>query len=272
MDSAGMLVHKLWALHPAAAVLFAVAALIGFYALRRTKGFDKAVHLLRVGLYGRLSEGKPQRALESIPGNTSLEKHVGFFAGGEKVVHFGTTYNNLRASGEAIHTALFTTIAAHVIMSIKTQRGMTAQEKAQNKLGFFDIYRPNIGAALAPSDSGAFATADKPDGTKRGDVDMEKFDHIFPAGQDYVTGKDIARLVQANFERDAGKASFIKRLLGRMQSKRSFDQMLALMADRVVIEDGKPVPAISREQLLWLYQGRAMYDLIQERTGRDILK
>ena len=126
-----------------------------------------------------------------------------------------------------------------------------------------------------PSDSGAFATNDLADGTKRGDVDMAKFDRIFrefASGRDYVTAKDLARLQKANFARDAGRAGLLKRLVGRFQSKRSFDQMLSFMADRVVADgSGKLVPAISREQLLWLYQGRVMYDLIEERTGRDPL-
>lgn len=274
MDAAGMLALHHFKANPAAGALYVIAAAIGYYALRRTKALDKAVHLLRVAAYGRLREGKPQRSLESIPGATGLEKHVGYFAGGQIRVRFSDTFRNLRGSGEAVQTALVTALAAHLTMSGKTQAGLTPQEKKSAGLRRFDIYRPNIGRALMPSDSGAFAVADKADGTKRGDVDLEKFETLFryyAGGRGYVTAKDLARRGKADYARDAGKASLLKRLIGRYQSKRSFDQMLAQLGDRVVVEDGKLVPAISKPQLLWLYQGRAMYDLIEERTGRDLL-
>lgn len=276
MDTAGMLALHHFKADPAAGAVFVLAAAIGWYALRQTKSLDKAVHLLRAALYGRLREGKPQRALDSIPGATGLEKHVGYFGGGKTRVQIADTFRSLRATGEAVHTAAITSLAAHLTMSGKTQKGLTAAEKRALRLRRWDIYLPNIGRALMPSDSGAFAVSDLPDGTKRGDVDPAKFERIFrdfAGGRDYVTARDLARLEQANYARDAGKAPFLKRLIGKIQSKRSFDQMLAQLADRVVYEpeSGKLVPAISRPQLLWLYQGRAMYDLMQERTGKDVL-
>ncbi len=54
------------------------------------------------------------------------------------------------------------------------------------------------------------------------------------------------------------------------RSKRRTDQLMLLFADRVVEEDHKLVPAVSKAMLLRFYQGAAQYDLIREHDEGDL--
>ena len=45
---------------------------------------------------------------------------------------------------------------------------------------------------------------------------------------------------------------------------------MALFADRIVMEDNKLVPAITRETLLRFYQGSAQYDLLNEHRKGEV--
>jgi hypothetical protein len=205
----------------------------------------------------------------------ALEKHGRFISGGREVGTFALSYHNLRRSGLPFATSLTTAVLSHVLFSRKTQKNMTQEERQHFKPGFFDIFMPRLSDAQGPSNTGVYAKKDLPDGTKRGDINREEFDRIFrefAVGRDYLTAYDLVRMREANMDREEG--SWFKRLFGRIASKRQFDQLLTVYADRVVYEEEKfstLVPAISREQLFAFYQGGLQYDIVEQREGSNLM-
>jgi hypothetical protein len=119
------------------------------------------------------------------------------------------------------------------------------------------------------------APADNRKGLAAGALDMEEFDRMFrlnAPGRDYLAAYDFARMGEGNRLRDAreGRGTTISRWIGRLAGKRRVDQLLLLFADRVVEEDRKLVPAISRDMLLRFYQGSAQHDLMLEHREGDL--
>ncbi|MBI4057670.1 MAG: hypothetical protein HY399_09005 [Elusimicrobia bacterium] len=273
MDIGGIIAIHFWATLPLLSFLLGgTAVLTGFLAWRRARKFKHSLNLLRVGLTSVLKEGQLQRSYESLPGKTALEKHGRFFSGGKEVETFRSSFHYLRSTGLLFFTCLLTAVLSHILFSRKTQRNMTREEKARFRPGRFDIYVPNLSDAQNPSNTGVYAKKSLPDGTQRGDINTQEFDRIFrqfAVGRDYITQYDLTRMLEANMDRETG--SWFKRMFGRIASKRQFDQLFKVLADRVVWEEekfGGLVPAISRDQLLRFYQGGALYDIAQQRTGK----
>jgi hypothetical protein len=104
---------------------------------------------------------------------------------------------------------------------------------------------------------------------------MEEFDIMFrqyAPGRDYMTAYDMARMREWNQWRDAqeGRGNVLTRTLGRFAAKRRADQLIELYADRVVAEDNKLVPAVSRDMMLRVYQGSAQADVSRERAASGL--
>ncbi len=263
-----LIAWRLLAASPVAAVLIALAATwAGVRALRAARKFKKDLDLLRIGLYGNLNAGRAQRAPETLPGATSLEKHARYFSGGSEVETFSATYRNVRATGQSAFASLTTALSWHLAFARTTQKTMTPKQKALFKPGFFDVFTPNIALTQGAVSSRVFSDGSKP-GIARGDIDMVEFDRIFrefAVGRDYLTEYDVVRLQEANWDRDVHR-SRLAREIGLFASKKRFKQLFARFADRVVYEDdkdGRLVPAISREQLLYFFSGGLKYDLAE---------
>lgn len=283
MGLAGMIAFRLWVAAPPAAVILGGAAVVaGFLAWRQARAVKASFQLLRVRLSAELGEDAKHVDPAALPGETSIQKRYWFLLGDKKtpVASFGDSYAALRRSGLSAWKASGTTVLSHLLFSRKTQRNMTADEKARYSPGFFDIYVPNLIDAQGYSNTRAYASREEAaaKGMKAGDIDRTEFDRIFRefgALRGYVTAWDLARMREANAWRDAqeGRGNWLTRLFGRLAAKRRHDQLLELFADRVVWEDelhGKRVPAVSRDQLLRFYQGGAQYDLMKERKGAPL--
>lgn len=243
------------ALHAAAAALgVGVLLLLGAYYLMLGKDLER----LRVSLYSILKQGRPRLEAEHLPGDSHLEKAIRFFSEGNPVGKFGTIRRQVKALGLP---GLMTALSSVLWFSGKTQRGLPPGER--DRLGRFDIYMPNIANARHPAHSGVYG----PDGN----VDMGQFERVFAefaGGRDQITAKEIARMRAANRRRARAEgASWLESWFSWFASKRQFDQLMAIAPDRLVWEDGKLVPAVSRAQLLYWYQGGLRYDLAQEREG-----
>ena len=272
MDVGGMLAFHLFAASPVAAVLIGmIATYVGLKALRAAKEFKKSIELLRVGLYGNLKEGRPQRTPESLPGATSLEKHARYFSGGSEVETFSATYHNVRATGQSKFASFTTAVSWHLVFARKTQKGMTAEQKTQFKPGFFDVFTPNIEITQGAAGNGIFSNGQKP-GLKRGDVDMAEIDRVFrefAVGRDYLTEYDVICMQEANWDRDTTH-SWLAKKVGLFASKKRFRQLFARFADRVAYEDekdGRLVKAISREQFVYFFTGGLKYDVAEDWSG-----
>jgi hypothetical protein len=227
-----------------------------------------------------MREGQPVSDSSHLPGSTALQKRYWFLKGDNAgpVATYGSMYRALRKSGLPPWTAFGTTVLSLLSFGPKTQRGMTRQQKRSAGIGLFghfNIYLPNISQAMSYSSTRVYAPADNAKGLTPGDVDMEEFERMFRCyapGRDYLTAYDLARMREGNQLRDAreGRGNWLSRRMGRLASKRRSDQLLPLFADRVVEEDHKLVPAISRELLLRFYQGSAQYDLLREHEEGDL--
>ncbi|MBI3554434.1 MAG: hypothetical protein HY077_18210 [Elusimicrobia bacterium] len=270
MDLGGMLALRLMHAAPLAAAVLGAAVFGGWAVWRGAKKFGQSVGLQRAQLYGVLKEGEPQIPIEDLPGQSALEKHGRYFSGGEAVAKFRRTYHYIRMQGLSPFGSFTTAVSWHLFFSGKTQKNMTPEERDRFKPGRFDNYIPNFPDAQGPTNTRIYAMRDIPGIAKRGDVDMREFERIFrdfAPGGDYVTMKDLRRLWAANAERDADRTNWLTRRIGKTAFNKRFKQLLIILADRVVEEDGKLVPAISRAGLLRYYEGGAAYDLLRERGG-----
>lgn len=272
MDLGGMLAWKLALVDAPVAAALAAAVVTGWLAWRGIKDFSNAVALARPGVYGELKAGAPQIPIDALRGRTALERHGYYFSGGKEVAKFWTTYHYVRATGLGVLKSLSTAASWHLFFSAKTQKNMTPEERAEFKPGRFDNYIPNFSDAQGPTNTRIFAMQDIPGGPKRGDVDMAQFNRLFDQfapGRDYLTKKDLARIWQANARRDWATTTPFSRFIGKIAFNKRFNQLYAILADRVATEDGAQVPAISRAGLLRYYQGGASYDLLRERNGQN---
>ncbi|MBI3554037.1 MAG: hypothetical protein HY077_16195 [Elusimicrobia bacterium] len=266
---------------PVIAGILALAAVVTAVAtLKKAGAAAAAVRLQGAEIKARLRKDAPHIDPATLPGETSIQKRYWFLLGDKKspVATFRDSYKALRGSGLSAWKAFVTAAFSHMGMARRTQRNMTAQEKARYKPGFFDLYVPNIIAAHGYSNSRVYVQPQdaKATGLKAGDLNMAEFDRIFRdfgALRGYVTAYDLSRLRDANEWRDKqeDRGNAFTRLLGRLAAKRRAEQLIELFADRVVWEDGLPggrVPAISRERMLQFYQGSAEAELNREREGK----
>jgi hypothetical protein len=263
--------------HPLSALVFAVAALSGIPSFRWSKAFAADASVLKIALRNRMREGQAVSEAAHLPGETALQTRYWFLKGDNEkpIATFSSCMRALIESGLPVWTAFGTTLLSLVSFGPKTQRGLTAQQKHEAGLGKFDIYLPNIAQAQSYSSTRVYASADNHKGLGAGALDTEEFDRMFrlyAPGRDYLAAYDFARMGEGNRLRDAGegRGTTISRWIGRLAGKRRVDQLLLLFADRVVEEDRKLVPAISRDMLLRFYQGSAQHDLMLERREGDL--
>ncbi|HVE12528.1 MAG TPA: caleosin family protein [Elusimicrobiota bacterium] len=237
------------------AAFLALGAAYAMTALARRLVLGKNMELLRVSLYSIIKQGRPRRDAGSLPGDSDLEKHARFFSEGKPVGTLWTMFRQVKKLGIP---GFMTALSSALLFSGKTQAALSPAQKGL--LGRFDVYMPNIVAAQHPAHSGVYG----PDGNVN-DAQFERIFAEFAPGRDYVTAQDIARMRRANYERArANGVSFLKALFSYFASKRQFDQLLMVAPDRVAWEDGKWVPAISRAQLRYWYEGGLRYDIAQE--------
>jgi Animal haem peroxidase len=277
---AGVVAAALLFSNPLAAALMALAAVSAIPTWRRSSAFARDAQVLKISLRNRMREGQPVTDATRLPGDTALQKRYWFLKGDNEkpVATFGSMYRTLRNSGLPVWTAFATTVLSLWSFGRKTQRGMSTAQKRAAGIGFFGwfkIYLPNISQAQSYSSTRVYAPADNAKGLKAGELDMAEFERAFrlyAPGRDYLTAYDFARMGEGNQLRDARekRGNWWSRRSGRLAAKRRAAQLFLLFADRVVEEDFKLVPAVSREMLLRFYQGAAQYDLLREHEEGDL--
>lgn len=105
-----------------------------------------------------------------------------------------------------------------------------------------------------------------------GSVNMDEFELMFMTyapGRDHLTGYDFSRMHEGEMIREGGTASFFMWIAELRRHNRRMRSMLYHFADRVVEEDKKLVPAISKDMLLRYFQGMAQAELRREREEGD---
>lgn len=270
----GFMAYHTWGANPVISILFGLLALTGFNVRKKSDAFVGCAQLLKIALRNRMREGQPVTDATTLPGETALEKRYWHLKGDNEhpVATFTTCYRALREQGLPPWTAFGTTVLSLVSFARKSQKGLSLREKWAVGIGpfsWFKIYIPGLIHAQGESNTRIYAPIGNDRGIRPGDPDMKEFDFMFARfapGRDYMTGYDLVRMREANAVRDAraGRGSFVSRLIGRFAAKRRHAQLLALFADRVVEEDRKLVPAISKETFLRVYQGAAQADLLRE--------
>ncbi|MGP0094236.1 MAG: peroxidase family protein [Xanthobacteraceae bacterium] len=268
-----------WAVHsahPLLALVLVVVALSGIPSFTWSNAFAADAAVLKIALRNRMREGQAVSEVAGLPGATALQKRYWFLKGNNEkpVATFSSCMGALIESGLPAWTAFGTTVLSLVSFGPKTQHGLSEQQKREAGLGMFDICLPNIAQAESYSSTRVYAPADNRKGLAAGELDMDEFDRMFrlyAPGRDCLTAYDFERMGEGNRLRDAreGRGTPISRLIGRLAGKRRTGQLLLLFADRVVEEDRKLVPAISRDMLLRFYQGSAQYDLMLEHQEGD---
>jgi hypothetical protein len=276
LDVGGMIAFHLFAAHPIGALIIgATSVYFGTAALKAGRRYVEALDTQRVALKNTLTLGATARSAADLPGETAIQKRYWFLLGGKKspVATLSDSYAALTKSGLPKWQAFTTAALSHLSFARKTQKNMTAAEKARWNPDLFDIYVPNIIDASGYSNTNVYSDGSNPV-VKKGDVDMAEFERLFRefGMRDYLTAYDLTRIREANQYRDAqaGRGNWFSRLKGRLAAKRRADQLLQIFADKVVWEDelhGRHVPAITRERLLQVYQGPAQYQLMDERAA-----
>jgi Animal haem peroxidase len=277
---AGWLAWTMHASHPLVALLFVVAGLSGLSTRSGSNTFAADAQLLKVSLRNRMREGQTKTDAADLPGETALQKRY-WFLKDDNEAPVATLTSMLRAlckSGQPPWTAFATAFTSLLSFGRKTQKGLTWRQKRKAGIplfGFISIYLPHIHQAMGESATRIYARADNGKGLLPGDIDMDEFERMFRAfapGRDYLTAYDFARMHEANRLRDAaaGRGNCLSRLFGLLAAKRRTAQLMPLFADRVVEEDRKLVPAISRDTMLRFYQGSAQHDLMIEHLEGDL--
>jgi heme peroxidase len=276
MDGAGMLAWGLLHAHPVTAALMLAVSLSGLGTFGAIKSYKKDIAVLQTSLLSRLRAGLPVTDAKNVPGATALEKRYWFLkpASSDKpVATLFNTFRALEAHGLPRFKAFMTAALSQLMFGPKTHKNMTWGEWFSTGMWYqpFAIYLPNLIDAQGYSNTRIFAARGNTKGLKPGDVDMDEFERsfkLYAPGRDYMTAYDMTRMREWNQWRDKqdGRGNPISRTLGRLAAKRRADQLIALYADRVVTEDGKHVPAVSKGMMLRVYQGSAQADITNERA------
>ncbi len=269
--------YALFAAAPIAAVALGIAGLIAAHSMsKNVAAMDAAVALQAVEIKARLRKDAPKIDPATLPGDNAIAKRYWFLLGDKNnpVATFKGSYKALRASGISVYGAFKLALLAHIVFPPKTQKFMTAEEKARWPVGRFDIFVPNMIDAHSYANTRTYMSREDAAalGLKPGDVNMVEFDRMFREFgglRGYMTAYDFARMREANQWRDKteGRGTVLQRIIGRWQAGRRAGDVLNVFADRVVWEDGLPggrVPAISRERLLEFYQGVSQAELDRE--------
>ncbi|MBI3297126.1 MAG: hypothetical protein HYZ75_03110 [Elusimicrobia bacterium] len=272
--------YAAWTLAATNPVLAALTAAVGLSALltrSRTAAFADGIELLKIALLGRLREGIPVATdVSSLPGKTSLQKRYWFLKApdvGAPIARLDSTYLAMREHGLSVVEAFKTALLSHLLFGPKTQSGLSLQERWDLGLLFrpFDIYLPNLFQAQGYSNSRIFAPAGNKRGLTPGDIDLVEFERMFELyapGRAHMSAADMKRMREGNALRDEseGRGSWFSRWQGVLAAKRRADQLVELYADVVVEEEGRLVPAVSRDMLLRVYRGLAQEDIRRERA------
>ncbi len=269
--------YQLWSGSPYLAAQFGLISVVSFIARRFSKNLADEAALLKISLRNLMRQGTQLADAAQLPGETALEKRYWFLIGDndKPVATIATMYRALRQSGLPRWKAFGTSFLSGMDFGPKTQKRLTPEQKAE--LGIkskYDVYIPNLVLAQSPSNSRIYAPLQNIRALKPGDVDMLEFERIFKIGApglDYLTAKAYKRVHAANKLRDAqeGNGNRVSRFMGKMAAGRRTSQLFMLFADRVVSENGKMVPAISKETLLRFYQGAAQADILREHEEGD---
>lgn len=280
LATAGWLAWGLFAAHPVVAVLTAVVGLSALINRGATAAWLDDMVVAKTAIQGRLRVGVPVTTdAEHLPGKTALEKRYWFLkaSGSAPVAKFTTTYLAMNEHGLSKPKAFMTALMSHLMFGPKTQKGLGFKGRWDAGLTFkpFDIYLPNLVQAQGYSNSRIFAPIGNAKGITPGDIDMAEFERMFDVyapGRDYMTAYDFARMREGNRWRDAdeGRGSAVSRFTGLLAAKRRAEQLVSLYADRVVEEDKKLVPAVSKDMLLRVYQGTAQEDIRKERASDGV--
>ena len=265
--------------HLALDALLAALVINGLILWRRANAFIADAHLLKISLRNRMREGGSFTSPETLSGKTALEKTFSALrSGNEKnVATLSSIYTSLRESGISRRKALRSAIRLVRKFGWKTRKGQTKQEKRESGIGlmnFFSIYIPNLGSAIDAVDDPIYAQVWNKKGLNRGDIDLDEFDLMFrkfAPGRDYMTQYDFSRMREAvRLDCNPRKlGSWLCSLLNGGRSKLSTNTFM-IFADRIAKEELDLVPAISKEQLLRIYQGTALCDLRKELIEGDL--
>ncbi len=262
------------ATHPLVAALLVLVGICGLRTRKWSNEFAANAQILKIALRNRMREGTPVTDPATLPGDTDIERRYWFLRGDNKrpVATFGSCYRGLRDSGLPSWKAFGSTIVSIISFARKSKKGLS--KAIRRETGTFEIYLPNLIAAQGYSSTRIYAPIGNTKGITPGNIDMEEFDLMFRTyapGRDHLTAYDFARMREGNARRDADerRGNWFSRLAGRFAAKRRTVQLMMLFADRIVEEDKKLVPAISRDMLLAFYNGAAQADLHREHTEGD---
>ena len=198
------------------------------------------------------SEGQKSGALprtlkaRSRPGDTTLQRHASFFDdNGDRGVGVAECTRGLKALGLPIGVAEAAALAIVAPLSIQTRGSLLA----------LNIDIKNIQKGNHDSDTGIL--------DKRGRFNTRRFEKVFGAystvdrnGDKVFTATELTKMIIAN------RAT----VLGSLVSMVEWQVLLALAADRRVVERGKPVPALSVARLRSFYDGTLFYKLAKARA------
>lgn len=270
--AAGWLAWTLFASNPVTAVLAGAVGLSALLNRAEAKAWLSDMVLAKVAIQGRLRQGVPVTTdAEHLPGRTALEKRYWFLkaSGPAPVAKLYTTYLAMNEHGLSKPKAFMTALMSHLLFGPKTQKGLGLKGRWRAGILFkpFDIYLPNLHQAQGYSNTRVFDA--------KGEVDMAEFERMFDRfapGRDYMTAYDFARMREGNRWRDAdeGRGNAFSRFTGLLAAKRRAEQLVELYADRVVEEDKKLVPAVSKDMLLRVYKGTAQEDIRKERASDGV--
>lgn len=173
---------------------------------------------------------------------SALVKHARFFdRDGDGIITLGETFEGLRRLGIGRIKASMLALGIHL--------GLARQMKASWTLS---LPIENIHLGKHGSDTGVF--------DEKGKFSQSAFDRIFERFDKNRSGSlsksEIDEMILAHAKERPG---------GRLGSQLEFGLLLEVAADRVEIENGKAVPALSRERLLKLYDGSLFYELAGEK-------
>lgn len=177
-----------------------------------------------------------------IQNPNALQKHLSYFdTNGDGKVSFGETYAGVRKLGLSP--------AASFAFAVITNGAFGP--RTEGKLSF-DVDIKNIRFAKHPADSGVLDAS--------GNLVPAKLDRMFsfdPSHSGKMSMVDFERMMSAD-----GNDVF-----GRVASFTEFYFLMKLCSDTTKVENGKTVPAISRQRVEDFYSGTLFFKIAAERQA-----
>lgn len=172
---------------------------------------------------------------------TPLQKHVKFFdADGDGKLKVSETRQGLKRLGLGGIEAALSAVVIHLGM-------------AKTWDGFMQVAVERIARGKHDSDTDAY--------DENGHVNQARVDAIMAYDANRsgsVSASELSTMIEANKESTAG----------RLASKAEFGMLMKVAADASETENGKSVPAVSREQLQSLYDGTLFYRIAEAREAK----